>query len=66
MLGIDDRIVNFHRFVIRLRKRQNYAMNCIGNVDQTPVWLEMPGKYKLVDKGAKTVSMTIKSAVGQS
>ena len=44
---LDDKVQNFLKFVIRLRKRQNYDLSMIGNMDETPIWLDMPGDYTL-------------------
>lgn len=47
----------FLKFIVHLRKRHNYSLSCIGNMDETPIWIDMPGNYTLETKGAKTVSM---------
>jgi len=40
----NDRVDKFLRFVIKLRCRRSYDMGEIGNMDETRIWLEMPGK----------------------
>ncbi|KAK3787369.1 hypothetical protein RRG08_065370 [Elysia crispata] len=53
----DDRVDSFLRFVTTQRKRENYDLKDIGNMDVTPVWIEMPGKSTLELKGKKEVRM---------
>ena len=48
---------SFLRFVTTQRKRENYDLKDIGNMDETPVWIEMPGKSTLELKGKKEVRM---------
>lgn len=38
----EEKLLSFQRYVINLRKQQNYLYSQIGNVDQTPVYFEMP------------------------
>lgn len=35
-------IVDFYRFMLNCRKKGNYELENIGNMDETPVWFEMP------------------------
>ena len=49
----------FLKLTIRMRELRNYELRHIGNMDETPVWLEMPGKYTLDFVGADDV--TVKS-----
>jgi hypothetical protein len=53
----DERVDRFLNFVIRMRRRREYPLRCIGNMDETPVWLEMPGSSTLNVTGADTVSV---------
>lgn len=48
---------SFLRFVILMRKRKEYPLSAIGNMDETPVWIDMPGDYTLEPTGSKTVTM---------
>ena len=41
-----------------MRKRRHYELSGFGNMDKTPVWLEMPGKSTLNEAGKKAVSVT--------
>ena len=45
------------RFVTTQRKRENYDLKDIENMDETPVWIKMPGKSTLEQKGKKEVRM---------
>ena len=52
---LEEKITSFQSFVIRARRSKNYSLVNIGNMDETPVWFDMP-TYKTVDSiGAKTV-----------
>ena len=43
----DDLILRFQQLVIRMRNNRDYEESQIGNMDETPVWMEMPGKSTL-------------------
>jgi hypothetical protein len=45
------------RYVIQLRKKQNYAFKYTGNADEMAVYFEMPQNYTADDKGAKEVKI---------
>lgn len=47
----DERVDKFLKFVLRMRRVRNYPDRCIGNMDETPVWLEMPGTSTLESVG---------------
>ena len=51
----EEKLVNFQRHVIMLRKRGNFLMGQIGNADKTPIWLDMPCNYTVEQRGAKQV-----------
>lgn len=53
----DDRVDKFLSFVLRMRRHRQYHDRGIGNMDETPVWLEMPGTTTLEKVGADTVSV---------
>ena len=36
-----DKITAFQRFVIRHRRRNDYKLMCIGNMDETPKYMDM-------------------------
>lgn len=52
---VEEKIVSFHKFVIRMRKMRNYPVKCIGNMDETAVYFDMPGNSTLHHKGEKSV-----------
>ena len=55
---VDDRVDKFLNFVIRMHKLCGYQMSEIGNMDETPVWFEMPGKSTLAECGGKEICVT--------
>ena len=36
-----DKITEFQRFIIRHRRRNDYRLKCIGNMDETPMYMDM-------------------------
>ena len=50
-----DKITNFQRYIIRLRLRTEYALDCIGNMDETPVTMDMVGNNTVDKVGKKTI-----------
>ena len=54
---LNDKMHGFLRYVKTLRRRNSYDLDSIGNMDETPVWIDMPGDYTIETKGSKTVSM---------
>lgn len=43
LLGdLEEKIVDFHCFMLNYRKKANHERLNIGNMDETPVWFEMP------------------------
>ena len=55
---LEEKIVNFHCFVLNCRKKANYELANIGNMDETPVWFDMPSTRTVNTRGEKTVSVT--------
>ena len=55
---LEEKIVDFHRFVLNCRKKDNYELVNIGNMDETPVWFDMPSARTVTTRGEKTVSIT--------
>ena len=51
----EEKITNFHRFIIRQRQRFGYDLSFIGNMDETPVWFDMPGAKTVHNRGEKTI-----------
>ena len=54
---LSEKVQHFLTYVIKMRKRKNYALCDIGNMDETPVWVDMPGEYTLELKGTRSVTM---------
>jgi transposase-like protein len=52
---LEDKITNFQRFVIDLRKVHHFEISQIGNMDETPMCFDMPGNRTLDKVGNKTV-----------
>jgi hypothetical protein len=55
---VDDWVDKFLNFVIRMCKLRGYQMSEIGNMDETPVWFEMPGKSTLAECREKEIRVT--------
>ena len=56
-LGKDyaNKLTKFQRFVIKKRQQNNYQLQCIGNMDETPVYMDMLPHSTYNKKGEKTV-----------
>ena len=52
---LDDKITAFHNHIIKLRKLHSYAMCNIANMDETPVFFDLPGNRTINLTGEKTV-----------
>ena len=52
---LDDKVIKFHKFVIECRKKNKYDLACIGNMDETPVWFDMPSNSTVHKAGEKTI-----------
>ena len=55
---LEEKIVDFHRFVLNSRKKGNYELVNIGNMDETPVWFDMPSARTVTTRGEKTVTIS--------
>ena len=53
----EEKLVNFQKYVIGLRRAKDYLLGQIGNTDQTPVFFDMPSNYTINEKGAKEVRL---------
>lgn len=54
----EEKLVNYQKFVISLRKEFNFLLGQIGNADETPIWFDLPANYTVHEKGDKQVSFT--------
>ena len=52
---MEDKVVKFHRFVLRARRRHNYELSHILNMDETPMQFELPATRTLEFTGNRTV-----------
>ena len=52
---MEDKVVEFHRFVLRARKRCGYKSSHILNMDETPMRFELPATRTLEFSGNRTV-----------
>ena len=52
---LEEKIVSFQKYLINARKRDDYELVQIGNMDETPVWFDMPAARTVESRGAKTV-----------
>ena len=50
-----EKLVNYQRFVIKLRKKHEYPLDQMGNADQTPVFFDMPTSVTVHKRGDKSV-----------
>ena len=55
---LEEKIVDFHRFVLNCRKKDNYELVNIGNMDETPVWFDIPSARTVTTQGEKMVAIT--------
>lgn len=51
------RIVQFHCFVLYKRQERCYLLLQIGNVDQTPVYFDVPHNTTIANKGSSTITV---------
>ena len=52
---LEEKVTKFLSFVIKQRRQRNYALTQIGNMDETPIWFDMPSARTVNNKGGKTV-----------
>ena len=52
---LEEKLLNFQRYVIQLCHMKNYLLSNIANMDETPVWFDMAGDLMIEEIGAKTV-----------
>ena len=52
---LEEKITSFQSFVIRARRSKNCSLVNIGNMDEMPVWFDMPTSKTADSVGAKTV-----------
>ena len=52
---LEEKVDSFHKFVITMRKRHGYELSQIGNMDETPMYFDMPGNRTVNAVGDKSV-----------
>lgn len=52
---LSEKVLSFQKFIIRMRKIREYPLEAIGNMDETPVFFDMPGNNTLDISGTKSV-----------
>ena len=63
---MEDKVVEFHRFVLRSRRRWGYDLSRILNMDETPMRFELPATRTLEFTGSRTVPVLSCGADKQS
>jgi hypothetical protein len=53
----DDKVIDFHRYVIQARKSNNYVLSQTANADHTPLNFDMPHQTTITEKGDKSMIM---------
>lgn len=51
----EEKLVEFQRYVIKMRREKNYPLGQIGNADETPIFLDIPAGYVIDQLGTKEV-----------
>lgn len=54
---LEEKVMAFHRYTINLRKQNQYGLNSIGNMDETPLTFDIPSNQTVDFRGAKTVGV---------
>ena len=54
---LEDKVLEFQKFIIHQRKNFNYYLSQIGNAGQTPLIFHMPYDTTVDTRGAKTVQI---------
>lgn len=52
---LETKVESFQRFTINLRKKHDFELGQIGNMDETPLCFDLPANETVETKGAKTV-----------
>ena len=51
----ERKLLNYQRYITKLRKTGNFLMGQMANADETAIYLNMPPNYTLEKKGMKEV-----------
>ena len=50
-------VVGFIIKTSKVRHFKQYSVGCIGNMDETPLWMDMPGETTVSRAGERTISI---------
>ena len=53
------KVSSFVLWVRKLRQEHQYPLSAIGNMDETPLWLDMPGDPTVARVGERSVSVQV-------
>lgn len=51
----EEKLLQFQRYVLKMRRDRNYPIGQIGNADETPIFLDIPAGYVVDTRGTKEV-----------
>ena len=57
---LEEKTIQFYRFVITARQRHGYLLSRIFNMDETPMRFELPSSKTLEFSGSRTVPVVLK------
>ena len=52
---LDEKVLSFQKFIIQRRNFFDFPLSCIGNMDETPMFVDMPGNRTVNKTGEETV-----------
>ncbi|CAG8804307.1 13148_t:CDS:1, partial [Dentiscutata erythropus] len=52
---LHEKVTEFHSFINELKINNNFELNCIANMDETPVYFDMVGAYTINDRSTRKV-----------
>ena len=50
-----QKIANFVKFCEKQRSEFNFSLGSIANMDETPIWADMPSETTVEQRGSKTI-----------
>ena len=54
---IEEKLMNFQQFIIKMRREKDYPLSLIGNADQTPLTFDMPADSTIDFSGTSSISI---------
>lgn len=52
---LEEKLLNFQQYIIRLRHLKDFPLSHIANMDETPVWFDMAGELTVEEVGKRTI-----------